>query len=209
MDNLKKYEDRINPLQKSSMDLFPPALDEVITEIDRAVVQFAASETDEKATASILAKTDKSQHTQFILFTLESTFFALSLTSALEIGHRPEIVPLPNLPDWILGISNIRGEIISFVNLKAFFGIPSSGTKGERRFVILYNQDMKVGIVVDKTPGILSIDKINMDIQDSPYRQREFVKYIAGVTISEDNIINILDTDRLISSLGIADWEAD
>jgi len=192
-----------------SMDLLPPALDEVIAEIDNAVDHFAAPETDEKATASILAKTDKSQHTQFILFTLESIYFALSLTSALEIGHRPEIVSLPNLPDWLLGISNVRGEIISFVDLKAFFGIPSSGTKAERRFVILYNQDMKVGIVVDKTPGILSMDKMNMDIQESPYRKGEFVKYIIGVTISEENIINILDTDRLLSSLGIADWETD
>ena len=207
MEIIKKKENRINSLQNPPVDLNPQTLDEVITEIDRAVLRFAASESDEKTSESIPAETDKSQKTQFILFTLENTFFAIPLTSALEIGHRPEIVPLPNLPDWVLGISNVRGEIISFVDLKAFWGIPSSETKAERRFVILYNQVMKVGIVVDETPGILSMDEMNMDIQDSPYRQGEFIKFIIGVTISEKNIINVLDTDKLLSSHGIADWE--
>ena len=190
-----------------SVDRPAPTLDEVIYEIDTAVGRIGVAATDEKEAAPILAGTDNARARQFILFTLESTFFALPLTKTLEIGHRPEIAPLPNLPNWVLGISNVRGEIISFVNLKAFFGIPSSAIKGESRFAVIYSQDMKVGIVADKTPGILSMDKLNMEIQDSPYRQGEFIKYIKGVTFSNENIVNILDTDKLLSALRITDSE--
>lgn len=209
MDTLNKYENGISPVQKTSMDLTSPALNEVIVEIDREAGRITAPGPEENKAAEISVDRIKSRSSQFIQFTLESTFFALPLSNALEIGHRPEIAPLPNLPKWILGISNVRGEIISFVNLKDFLRIPSSGVKGERRFIIIYNHDMKAGIAVDKTPGIFSMDKINYDIQSSPYRQGEFVKYIKGVALAGENIINILDTDRLLSAMRITDSEAD
>ena len=209
MDILNKYENGINPVQKTSMDLTSPALNEVIAEIDREAGRITTPGPEENKEEGKLVGGIESRSSQFIQFTLESTFFAIPLSNALEIGHRPEIAPLPNLPKWILGISNVRGEIISFVNLKDFLRIPSSGVKGERRFIIIYNHDMKAGIAVDKTPGIFSLDKINYDIQSSPYRQGEFVKYIKGVTLAGESIINILDTDRLLSALRITDSEAD
>ena len=209
MDTLNKYENGISPVQKTSMDLTSPALNEVIAEIDREAGRITTPGPEENKEEGKLVGGVESRSSQFIQFTLESTFFAIPLSNALEIGHRPEIAPLPNLPKWILGISNVRGEIISFVNLKDFLRIPSSGVKGERRFIIIYNHDMKAGIAVDKTPGIFSMDKINYDIQSSPYRQGEFVKYIKGVTLAGESIINILDTDRLLSALRITDSEAD
>jgi len=209
MDTLNKYENGISPVQKTSMDLTSPALNEVIAEIDREAGRITTPGPEENKEEGKLVGGIESRSSQFIQFTLEGTFFAIPLSNALEIGHRPEIAPLPNLPKWILGISNVRGEIISFVNLKDFLRIPSSGVKGERRFIIIYNHDMKAGIAVDKTPGIFSMDRINYDIQSSPYRQGEFVKYIKGVTLAGESIINILDTDRLLSALRITDSEAD
>ena len=208
MEIPNKYENGLSTVQKSSMDSTSPALSEVIAEIDRAAGRIATPGPEENKEDAKLVGGIESRSSQFIQFTLESTFFALPLSNALEIGHRPEIAPLPNLPKWILGISNVRGEIISFVNLKAFLKISSSGVRGERRFIIIYNHDMKVGIAVDQTPGILSMDKINYDIQSSPYRQGEFVKYIKGVALAGESIINILDTDRLLSGLRITDSEA-
>jgi purine-binding chemotaxis protein CheW len=137
---------------------------------------------------------------QYILLALDKTLFALPLSRALEIGRRPDITPLPNLPDWVLGISNIRGEIISFINLKAFFGISATGTKVERRFLIIYNQEMKVGIIVDRIMGILSLEQIGTDLQNSPYREGEIANYILGVAVSGESLTNILDVDKLLSS---------
>ena len=115
---------------------------------------------------------------QYILLSLEKDFFALPITSALEIGRRPDITVLPNLPNWVLGISNVRGEIVSFINLKTFFGISSTGTKVGRRFLIVHNQDMKVGIIVDRIMGILSLDQIDADLQKNPYKEGEIANYI-------------------------------
>jgi purine-binding chemotaxis protein CheW len=146
---------------------------------------------------------------QYILLALEKTTFALPLSSALEIGRRPDITPLPNLPNWVLGISNIRGEIISFINLKAFFGITSTGSKVGRRFLILHDQSMKVGIIVDRIMGILSLDPIGADLQNSPYREGELANYILGVAVSGENLTNILDIDKLLSSPRMTGFKGD
>ena len=137
---------------------------------------------------------------QYILLALEQTLFALPLSSALEIGRRPEITPLPNLPNWVLGISNIRGEIISFINLKAFLGISATGAKVGRRFLIIHNQGMKVGIIVDRIMGIIALDQIDSDLQNSPYREGEIANYILGAAVSGKNLTSILDIDKLLSS---------
>lgn len=171
-------------------------LEELLAEIDMETGQ-----------ADEISKSRKSQdygRNQYIRFFLEDIPLALPLSSALEIGHWPDITPLPNLPDWILGVSNIRGEIISIVELKAFFKLPSSGLKRNRRFIIVYNQDMKVGIVVDRIIGIFSLDRTNTDIRSNPYEEGEIAAYISGVVAPEgknkENLLNLLDIDKLLSS---------
>lgn len=141
-----------------------------------------------------------SRQKQHILLSLEKTFFALPLSSTLEVGRPPDITPLPNLPNWVQGISNIRGEIVSFIDLKAFFGISSTGNSVERRFLIVHNQNIKVGIIVDRIMGILFLDQIDADLQNSPYREGEIANYILGVAVSEERLTNILDIDKLLSS---------
>ena len=176
------------------------SLNELIAEIDsETALPFDPSTKKEKITPKLDGMQPSLQN-QYILFALEKTLFALPLSSALEIGRRPEITPLPNLPNWVLGISNIRGEIISFISLKTFFGISSTGSKVGRRYLILHNHDMKAGIIVDRIMGLLFLDQIDAQLQNSPYREGEIANYILGVTVSGENLTNILDIDKLLSS---------
>jgi purine-binding chemotaxis protein CheW len=175
------------------------SLDALITEIDNEIALPFDATTIKEEIGPDLVEAPTDLRNQYILVALEKTHFALPLSSALEIGRRPVITPLPNLPNWVLGISNIRGEIISFINLKAFFGITSTGTKSERRFLIIYNQDLKVGIILDRILGILSLNKIDTDLQRSPYRKGEIASFIIGVSISGETPTNILDVDKLLS----------
>ena len=184
-----------------------PSLNELIAEIDNETALPFDPGLNREEKYPDFVDTQTSLQNQFILLTLEKTSFALPLSSALEIGRRPDITALPNLPNWILGISNIRGEIISFINLKAFLGISSTGTKLDRRFLIIHNQDMKVGIIVDKIVGILSLDQINNDLHNSPFREGELANFISGVAISGENLTNILDVDKLLSSARMMEFK--
>ena len=208
MDLINELHASINPAVQTGQRQAFPSLNEIIAEIDNETRDYCDHDTSGEELSPKSDKMPASLQDQFILFALEKIIFALPLSRALEIGRHPEITPLPNLPNWVLGISNIRGEIISFINLKAFLGIPSSGTHMERRFLIIHNQEMKVGIVVDRVRNIIPLDQIDTDLQKSPYREGDIAKYILGVAVSGKNLTNILAVDKLLSSPRMTGFKA-
>ena len=208
MDIIKNTNEDFNPTLKRGSDRIHSSLGDLITAIDRETGEISVSEPGKKE-LSDLSNMSAPVHKQFILFALEDTQFAIPLSNALEIGQQPDITPLPNLPEWVLGISNIRGEIISLINFKAFLGITSSGAKGERRFIVIHNQEIKVGIIVDRIMGIFSLDRSDGKIQNNPYRKGEIANYIQGTAVSGKNVTNILDIERLLSSPRMTEFKED
>jgi purine-binding chemotaxis protein CheW len=208
MDIIKESKEDFSPTVKSGMDHINPSLDDLIAEIDRETGEITVPEPGREELLD-LTKVSTPAHKQFILFAVGDTQFSIPLSNTLEIGHQPDITPLPNLPKWVLGISNIRGEIISLINFRAFLGIPSSGANGERRFIIIHNQKIKVGIIVDRIMGILSLDPSDGEIQSNPYRKGEIANYIQGAAVSGESVTNILDIDKLLSSPRMTDFKAD
>ena len=170
---------------------------ELVAEIDRETEKATdgepGQESPQKDPGDVRAR-------QYIQFNLGATLLGIPLLNGLEIGHLPDITSLPNLPDWVLGISNIRGEIISIVDLKGFFGWPTRGPERGSRFIVMHNKDTKVGMVVDGIKGILSLDRIDADIQDSPFSRGETSSYVSGFVVSEEQPLYILDADKLLSS---------
>ena len=185
--------------ENDSLDQNIPSLKELIADVDNEIALSIDPTTIEEDISTDPGRSLATLQDQYILMELEKTLFAFPLSSALEIGQCPVITPLPNLPNWILGISNIRGQIISFINLKAFFGIPSTRNKSDRRFLIIQNRDLKIGIIVDRIMGIFSLNQIDINLQNSPYREGKMAEYILGMAVSEDTLTNIIDVDKLLS----------
>jgi purine-binding chemotaxis protein CheW len=183
------------------------SLDEMIADIDNEIAHPLINALDKEEITSDLVDAPIDLKHQYILLALGKIQFALPLSCTLEIGRHPAITPLPNLPNWVLGICNIRGEIISFINLKAFFGISPTGAKSSHRFLIIHNQNLKVGIIVDRIMGILSLNQIDSHLQNSPFREGEIANYIIGVVISGEYLTNILDIDKLLSCERMTDFK--
>jgi purine-binding chemotaxis protein CheW len=177
-----------------------PELTQLIAEIDRETAAMPNLEHHQTGENETPDEFDSHEFKQYIRFSLNETLMSIPLSSSLEIGHLPDITPLPNLPDWVLGISNIRGEIVSIVDLKGFFNWPSKGPSKGSRFIIIHDDDVKLGIVVDGIMGILSLDRTEKDIQSSPFEKGGISEYTSGVVISEDQPLYILDTKKLLSS---------
>ena len=189
------------PIDKPKEDPDPheqttPPLEQLIDQINREVGQLSD---DGETDVSLEQRLDVRD--QYIRFLLDDILLAIPLASALEVGQQPKITPLPNLPKWVLGISNIRGEIISVVDLKRFFERPSDGLKKRSRLLVVHSEDTKLALVVDKIMGIVSLDRVDTSIQQSPYKEGGISAFILGVAMTEDKLLNILDIDKLFSSL--------
>jgi purine-binding chemotaxis protein CheW len=187
----------------------PMALEDLISAIDRETEHAPGPEEAPEQESQVPGDVGAAGRRQFIRFLLGDTLLGIPLSSGLEIGHLPDITPLPNLPEWILGISNIRGEIVSMIDLKRFLGWTSHGPIRESRFIVVHHKDIKVGIVVDGIMGILSLDRVDAVIQDNPFEEGEALAFISGVVVLEEKIVHILDVEKLLSSQRMTGFRGD
>ena len=120
---------------------------------------------------------------------------------ALELKHIQEVCPLKNLtrlpwiPGYVFGIMNVRGRILSVLDLKVFFGLPETDITGHTRVVILQAPHMEFGILADDILGIRSIEKERMQTS-VPMLTDKRALYVCGIT--PDRTV-ILDGAKLLS----------
>ncbi len=112
-----------------------------------------------------------------------------------EVYPLKELTPVPCTPDFILGITSIRGQIISIMDLKRFFDLPTKGLTDLNRVLVLRNDEMIFGILADSIYGVRSVRED--DLLDRPAAGGKISNdYIMGVT--EDQLI-VLDGRKILS----------
>ena len=94
-----------------------------------------------------------------LICVLDEGEFALPLAGVLEVQRLPAVTPAPHLPDWLLGVANRRGEILSVVDLAGFLGLPAAAPSPSRRLVVVRasREEMTTGLVVDRVCGLRAL----------------------------------------------------
>jgi len=176
----------------------------------------ALAEADREATEGPSARTDPSGEfdsvdsgavagagyggESVIQFTLGQIRAAVPLVRAVEIGRHPRITPLPNLPGWLLGVANVRGEIVSMVDLAAFLGMDRPRSAHRRRFIVVRNRDMRVGLVVDRILGIRSLEPALEPAGESAAGPGEtWHRFVSAERVLPDGVLHLVDLESLLS----------
>ncbi len=132
---------------------------------------------------------------EIIEFVLAYEKYGVESCFVREVYPMKEFTPIPGTPNFVMGIINIRGQIISIIDIKKFFGLPEKGLTDLNRVIIADYNDMEVGILADIILGVRNI-AIN-EIQPSlPTLTEIRSKYLKGIT--RDGVV-ILDIVKLLS----------
>lgn len=92
---------------------------------------------------------------QHVVFILEDNEYAIPIDNVLEIGQPLKPTALPFVPAWLQGVANLRGEIVSIVDLRTLLDLPASKITHTHRFMIVrtLKDDMRMGLIVDRVLG--------------------------------------------------------
>jgi len=133
---------------------------------------------------------------QVVEFLLVRERYALELPHIREVYPLKDLTPLPGTPDFVLGIINVRGEILSIIDMKRFFDLPErKGLTPMNQVIILESDEMAFGILADEILGTRSVPM--SAIQKSlPTLTGIRAEYLLGVT--GEGIV-ILDGTRILS----------
>lgn len=138
---------------------------------------------------------------QHVIFSLAGTEYAAHIDNVIEIGQPLDITPVPNVPDWVLGVANLRGDIISVVDMRAFLGMEQTSYGQDRRMMVTQTsgEDLNSAFIVDRVSGIryLAADRIG---EPAAPIEDHVAHYLRGVYEHDDRLLVVLDLDRLLLS---------
>ena len=153
-----------------------------------------------KARAKALAQKpekeeEEGEYLEVVEFLLAHEKYALELKHVREVYPLKYLTPLPCTPPFVLGLINVRSEILSVVDLKKFFEFPERGLTDLNRVIILHSGEMEFGILADEILGMKSIP-VNAIQPRLPTLTGIRAEYLRGVT--EERVV-ILDGEKILS----------
>lgn len=140
---------------------------------------------------------------RFLCFGLAHEQFAVPLLSVKEVIAMPEITPVPNTPPYFQGIMNLRGQVISIIDLRTKFGF--KGEKSAETCVIICDlAGLSLGVVVSGVHNVLAVE--TKDIGPRPdLNDGKTSEYVSGVVKKDKKLILLINIAR---ALGVEDHKA-
>lgn len=143
---------------------------------------------------------ERRQGKKYLVFYLTDAHFAVSARQVSEIVHLPAVTPLPNVPEWLLGIVLLRGEIISVAHLPKLWNKKNFPLSSKTKLVVLRgeNSNASVAFTTDKLGETIALPDSEIETG------KENAPEIFGQAVYKSSALRLLDAENLISSLKAA-----
>ncbi len=139
---------------------------------------------------------------RWISFYLGEERYAIQVEGVREILRINKILPVPGSAGFILGITNIRGSVVTVIDGRSRFNLPLKDQDELSRIIVMEYMDEVIGVVVDSVADVVDIPMSAINANPK-MNAHEGNKYIKGVVSQEEGLIIILNVDRF---LGIEDY---
>jgi purine-binding chemotaxis protein CheW len=135
---------------------------------------------------------------RWVTFRLQNEKYGINVMSVREVLKVTEIAPVPGAPDFVLGIINLRGNVVTVVDTHYRFGLPPQKMDDATRIVIVEHQDQVVGIMVDSVAEVLNIAAGAIEVAPNVGND-ESAKFIQGVSQQGDELVILIDHQKLLA----------
>ena len=139
---------------------------------------------------------------QWVTFSLGEETYGIDVMQVQEVLRVTEIAPVPGAPPYVLGIVNLRGSVVTVIDTRARFGLPSREADEASRIVIIEADKQVVGMLVDGVAEVVEVPA--SAIESTPnVGNDEAARYIQGVFSTDDGLLILVDLNKL---LGRSEW---
>lgn len=136
---------------------------------------------------------------QWATFKLEDEIYGIHVMQVKEVQRLTEIAPVPGAQHYVLGIVNLRGNVITVVDTRTLFGLPRAEMTDNSRIIVIELEDQVIGVLVDKVADVIYIQRSNIERAPNVGTD-ESAKFIQGVSYHNEQLITLLDFDRIIDT---------
>ncbi len=158
------------------------------------------------AQAEMSTDSDLTTADQYLTFQLGAEEYGLEILKVREIIGMMKITAVPRTPEFVLGVINLRGNVIPVIDLRRKFGMEAVEQTEETCVIVVDVGGLETGIVVDRVSDVLDIGASS--IQDAPsFGAAVDTDFILGIGKTEGRVTILLDIGQVLSSSEIAGLE--
>lgn len=135
---------------------------------------------------------------QIVIFGVNNQDFGVDINQVNIIERPMEIFKIPNTPDYIAGLINLRGKVHTVFDLRKRFGLEPKAFDESTKFIIANLNSSVIGFIVDEVKEIIHIEEENIENTPSILEGLDR-KFISGIAKSGDKVIMLLDLEETLS----------
>ena len=144
---------------------------------------------------------------QWVTFQLEHETYGINVMQVQEVLRYTEIAPVPGAPDYVLGIINLRGNVVTVIDTRSRFGLPAGDLSENSRIVIIEAEKQVIGIMVDSVAEVVYLRQ--SEIETAPnVGNDESAKFIQGVCNKNNELLILVELDKMMSEEEWSDLES-
>jgi purine-binding chemotaxis protein CheW len=135
---------------------------------------------------------------QWVTFRLDGETYGINVMQVQEVLRVTEIAPVPGAPEYVLGIINLRGNVVTVIDTRERLGLSSKEVDDSTRIVIIEADKQVVGILVDSVAEV--VDLRMSEVESAPnVGNDESSKYIQGVATRNGELLILVDLNKLLT----------
>ncbi len=135
---------------------------------------------------------------QWVTYRLGEETYGINVMQVQEVLRHTEIAPVPGAPEYVLGIINLRGNVVTVIDTRTRFGLEPTDITDNTRIVIIESDEQVVGILVDSVAEVVYLRSSEIDSAPNVGTE-ESAKFIQGVSNRDGELLILVDLNKLLS----------
>ena len=135
---------------------------------------------------------------QYVCFILGEEEFGIEIEKVYEVIRYPEVTALPQMPEFIEGIINLRGKVISVMNLRKIFNLAEVQNNQEQKIMVIEINQKVYGAIVDNVAEVLDIE--SKQIQPPPNLGKLNTDFLNGIANMNERLLLLLNIESLFTN---------
>jgi len=154
---------------------------------------------------TVIQEAEETQKDLYLTFRLADEDYGMEIFNVIEIVGIQKITNIPDMPEYIKGIINLRGSVIPVMDARLKFGMPKRQYDDRTCLIVVRVNETTSALVVDCVNEVLEIP--TNQIEPAPRTRRDSGGYISGMGKMGDSVKILLDMDRLLNGPSAMDAE--
>ncbi|MBW3767343.1 chemotaxis protein CheW [Vibrio cholerae] len=135
---------------------------------------------------------------QWVTFQLEEETYGINVMQVREVLRYTEIAPVPGAPDYVLGIINLRGNVVTVIDTRSRFGLMQGEITDNTRIIVIESERQVIGILVDSVAEVVYLRSSEIDSTPSVGTD-ESSKFIQGVSNRDGKLLILVDLNKFLT----------